>query len=152
MSNVQLPGSSIFDSQMKMHTRNQNNDISLAKEFQQHLTKEHRKKMVSFIRANTKIFMETKWTDRQYHVQDNFGVAHKYVKMYCNSNQLPELSFCGPYSKPHGARGLSNHYHLRFDPKLGNSVCVIFHILCAYVAWTSMLDKPWISGIPSNKQ
>ena len=41
MSNVQLLGSNIFDSQMKMHTGNQRNDISLAKEFQQHLTKEH---------------------------------------------------------------------------------------------------------------
>ena len=41
MSNVQLPGSNRLDSQMKMHTGNQNNDVSLAKEFQQHLTKEH---------------------------------------------------------------------------------------------------------------
>ena len=31
MSNVQLPGSNIFDSQMQMHTGNQNYDASLAK-------------------------------------------------------------------------------------------------------------------------
>ena len=31
MSNVKLPGSNIFDSQMKMHTGNQNSDVSLAK-------------------------------------------------------------------------------------------------------------------------
>ena len=31
MSNVQLPGSNRFDSQMEMHTGNQNNDVSLAK-------------------------------------------------------------------------------------------------------------------------
>ena len=31
MSNVQLSGSNIFDSQMQMHTGNQNNDVSLAK-------------------------------------------------------------------------------------------------------------------------
>ena len=37
-----------------MHTVNQNKDISLAKEFQQHLTEEHFAKMVSLIRANTK--------------------------------------------------------------------------------------------------
>ena len=43
MSNVQLPGSKRFDFQMQMHTSNQNNDIILAKEFQQHLTKGHRK-------------------------------------------------------------------------------------------------------------
>ena len=45
-------------------------------------------------------------------------------------------------------RSLSKHYHLRFDPKLSNVVCVICHITCACVACTPMLDKPWISGIP----
>ena len=69
--------------------------------------------------------------------------------MYCNKNQFPSLPFCGPYSKPHVARGLSKHYHLSFDPKLGNGVCAIFRITCACVACTKMLDKPWISGIPS---
>ena len=33
MSNVKLPGSKIFDSQIKIHTGNQNNDVSFAKEF-----------------------------------------------------------------------------------------------------------------------
>ena len=74
------------------------------------------------------------------------------MKIYCNTNQLPELSFCGPHSKPHDARGLSNHHHLRVDPKLGNDVCEILRITCAYVACTSMIDKPCIYGIPSNKQ
>ena len=39
MSTVQLPGSNRFDSQMQMHTGNQNYDVSLAKEFQHYLTK-----------------------------------------------------------------------------------------------------------------
>ena len=34
MSNVQVIGSNIFDSQMQMHTGNQKDDVSLAKEFQ----------------------------------------------------------------------------------------------------------------------
>ena len=72
--------------------------------------------------------------------------------MYCNKNQFPTLPWYGPHSKPHGARGLSKHYHLRFDPKLGNGVCEILPIPCACVACTSMLDKPWISGIPSDEQ
>ena len=76
----------------------------------------------------------------------------KYVKMYCNKNQLPELLFPGPHSKPHGARGLSKNYHLHFDPKLGMGVYAIRRIPCACVACTSMLDKPWISGISSDKQ
>ena len=96
--------------------------------------------------------MKRKWTDIQYHVQDNADVSHQDVKVYCNKNQFPEWPLCGPHYKPHGARGLSENYNLRFDPKLGNSVCAIFRIICACVACTSMMDKPWIYGIPSYKQ
>ena len=96
--------------------------------------------------------MERKWTDRQYHVQDNANVAHQDVIIYCNTNQFPALPFCGPYSKPHGARGLSNHYHSRFYSKLGNGIFSILRIPCACVAYASMLDKPWISSIPSDEQ
>ena len=63
--------------------------------------------------------MERKWTKREYHVQEYASVELKGMKMYCNKNQLPVLTFCVPHSKPHGARGLGKHYHLRFDPKLG---------------------------------
>ena len=72
--------------------------------------------------------------------------------MYCNTNQFPAILFCGPHSKPHGARGLGKHYNLHFDPKLGMGVCEIHRIPCACVVCTSMLDKPWISCISSNKQ
>ena len=72
--------------------------------------------------------------------------------MYCKTNQLLALSFSVPHSKPHGARGLSKHYHLHFDTKLGMVVCAIRRIPFACVACTSMLDKPWISGIPSDKK
>ena len=68
--------------------------------------------------------------------------------MYCNTNQFPELSFYGPHSRPHGARGLSKHYHFRFDIKLGNGICAICHIPCTCCECISMLDKPCISGIP----
>ena len=43
MSTVQLPGSNRFYSQMQMHTSNQKDDVSLAKEFQHYLTKNNRK-------------------------------------------------------------------------------------------------------------
>ena len=76
----------------------------------------------------------------------------KDVKMYCNTNQFPALPFCGPHSKPHGARGIGKHYHLGFDPKLGMGKCAIRRIPCACVPCTSMLEKPWISGIPPEKQ
>ena len=96
--------------------------------------------------------MGRKWTDRQYHVQYNSDVAHKDVRMYCNTNQFPALPFFGPHSKPRGARGLINHYHLRFDTKLGNGVCAILCIPCDCVACTSILDISWIYGIPSDEQ
>ena len=96
--------------------------------------------------------MEIKWTERKYHVQDNAVVELKYVRMYCNTNQFPALPFCGPHSKPHGTRGMSKHYHLRFYPKLGMGVCAILRILCTCVACTSMQDKPWVSGILLDKQ
>ena len=102
-------------------------------------------------RQNGAIY-QGKWTEKQYHVQDNAAVELKDVKIYCNTNQFPELSFSGPNSKPHVTRGLIKHYHLRFNLKLGKGVCAIFRIPCVCVACTSMLDKPWISGIPSDKQ
>ena len=63
---------------------------------------------------------EIKSTDREYHVQDNADVEQKDMKMYCNTKRFPALPFCGPYSKHHGAREFRKHYHLRFNPKLGN--------------------------------
>ena len=68
--------------------------------------------------------------------------------MYGDTNQFPVLPFFNTHPKPNGSRGLSNHYHLRFDPKLGHGIHVIGRIPFSYVACTSMLDKPWISGIP----
>ena len=96
--------------------------------------------------------MERKRTYRECHVQDNADIAAKKVKIYLNTKKFPALSFCAPNSKPHGPRGLNKHYHLLFDPKLGNGVCAICCITCACVACTSMLDKPCISGIPSDEQ
>ena len=70
MSNVQLPGSYRFDSNMQIHTGNQNNGLILAKEFQQHLTKEHFAKMISLIRAKkVNNSWKIKKIVRQYHVK-----------------------------------------------------------------------------------
>ena len=117
MSNVQLPVSITFDSQIQIHTGTQKNCVSLAKEFQEHMTKNHRKDGVIDQGKSRKICMERKWTERKYHVQENVSVELKYLKNYCNTNQFLALLFCGPHSKPHVARGLSNHYHLRFVSK-----------------------------------
>ena len=119
-----------------MHTGTENKDVSLAQEFKNHLEEEHRQNGVIDQGKSRKLFMERKWTERKYHVQDNTSVELKDVKMYCNKNQFPVLPFCGPHSKPHGARGLGKHYHLRFDPKLGMGKCAILCIPCACVPCT----------------
>ena len=119
MSKVQLPGSIRFDSQIKIHTGTEKKEVSLAREFKDHLEGEHCKNGVIYQGKSGKRFMNRKWTERKYHIQDNADVELKDVKMYCNTNQFPKLPFCGPYSKLHGARGIVKHYHLRFYPKLG---------------------------------
>ena len=43
MFTVKLPRSKIFDSQIQIHTGTPKDDVSLAKEFKEHLEKEHRK-------------------------------------------------------------------------------------------------------------
>ena len=54
--------------------------------------------MVPLIKENQeKRFMERKWIERKYHVQDNAAVELKYVRIYCNTNQFPELYFCGTH-------------------------------------------------------
>ena len=64
ISIVQLPGSNIFYSQMQMHTGNQEDDLSLAQEFQHPLTKEHRKNGFFDQVKNNKRFVGGKWTYR----------------------------------------------------------------------------------------
>ena len=46
MSKVQFHGSIIFDSQIKIHTDTEKKDVSLAREFKDHLEDEHRKNVV----------------------------------------------------------------------------------------------------------
>ena len=93
MSNVQLPGSKIFYSQIIMHSCTPKDDASLAKQFQKYLSKENFKHGVVVHGKYMKISSKSKWTDREYHVQYNADVAHKDVKTYCDTNQFPELTF-----------------------------------------------------------
>ena len=74
------------------------------------------------------------------------------MEIYFDTNQFPALPYCGPRPNNHRARGFINHYRLSFYPKLVLGICAIRRIPCACVACTSMLEKPWISVIPSKKQ
>ena len=93
MCNVQLPVSKKIYSNILMHYCTQNNDVSLAKEFQKYISKEHHKHGVIDQVKYRKRASKIKWTDIEYHVQDNSDVAHKYMKMYCDTNQFPSLAF-----------------------------------------------------------
>ena len=97
MSTVQLPGSNRFDSQMQMHTGNQKDDVSLAKELQHFMTKNNSKNGFIDQVKYKKRYMERKWTYRQYHVQDNSDVAQQDVIIYYNKHQFPALKCCGPH-------------------------------------------------------
>ena len=88
MSNVKLPGSNRFDSEMQIHTGNKKYYVILAKKFQHQMIKEHRKHDMSD-QGGGGLFTERKWTYIQYHVQDNADVAYQDVRLYCNKNKFP---------------------------------------------------------------
>ena len=86
MSNVQLPVSKKFDTQIIMYYCTPKKYVSLAKEFPKNLSKDDRKHRVIYQGKYMKLSSKRKWTDREYHVQYNADVAHKYLKMYCDTN------------------------------------------------------------------
>ena len=57
-----------------MHTSTENKDVSLAKEFKDHLEEEHRQNGDIDQVKSRKRFIERKLTERKYHVQDNAAV------------------------------------------------------------------------------
>ena len=69
-----------------MHSSTQNNDVSLAKEYQKHLSKEHLKHGVIEQGKYRKIPSKRKWTEIEYSVQDNADVSNKDINMYCDTN------------------------------------------------------------------
>ena len=81
MSNVKIPRSKIFDSQILVHSCTQNNYVSLAKEFQKHLYTEHRKNGVIDQGKYTKRASKRKLADIKYPVQDNSDVAQNHLSL-----------------------------------------------------------------------
>ena len=66
-------------------------------------------------------------------MQKNEDVDHQYVNMYCNTNQFPKLTFCGPHNKPPGIHILIKHYLMRFDQKLGHGTYAICCTTCVFI-------------------
>ena len=101
MSNIQLPGSKRIYSQILTHSCTPKLMSVWINDYK-NICIRMIINMDSLIR---KKYRKIKWTDREYHVQDNDDVPHKYVKNYCDTNQFPTLPFCSSHPKPHGARG-----------------------------------------------
>ena len=74
------------------------------------------------------------------------------VRFSCDTSQFPELQFCGPHDKSHGARYLIKQYHILFDPLLGHGKCEMHQILCECVACTNILDKTWYPDVSHTQQ
>ena len=85
-------------------------------------------------------------------MQHNKYVGHQDVKMYCATNQFPELKLLGPNNKPHGVRGLGKHYHMCFDTKIGHDTCETSCIPFACTLYTYIIDQPRVPGFPSWQQ
>ena len=60
----------------------------MAKEFQTHMSKYHRKHGVIDQGKYRKRSSKRKWTEREYYVQDNDDVSQKDVKIYCDTNHF----------------------------------------------------------------
>ena len=69
MTTVQLTGAEDYESQMEVHTSTENKDISLAREFQKHLSDPTWAYGLLDHGKGRKLASKQKWTDREYHVQ-----------------------------------------------------------------------------------
>ena len=76
MPTVQLPGAASYDSQMTMNTSNTNTDISLAREFQKHISSPTRAYGLLDHGKYRKSVSKRKWTDSEYHVQECTLAVH----------------------------------------------------------------------------
>ena len=93
-----------------------------------------------------------KWTYREYHFRVMLMFHTKTWKYIVIPTNYLHYRFVIHIQSLMDQGGVGKHYHLRFDTNLGHGICVICRIPCACVVCTSMLDKPWISGIQSTKQ
>ena len=71
---VQLPSAASCESQMAMHTSTSNTDISLAREFQKHLSDLTWEHGLLDLGKYVKCASKWNWNERDYHVQDNKDV------------------------------------------------------------------------------
>ena len=124
-------------------------ECALLKKAKNTITKNPRNKIKDFSRHNSMTKLSCAlfiYENKREMGWDNLPKTFKFTQMIWsveNRNVLGwTTSFCGLHPKPHEARGLGKHYHLRFDPNIGHVICAICCIPCSCVWCTSMLDKP----------
>ena len=94
---------------MVMHTGTRTSDGIFASEILKHLSTAAYKHGVIDNRKYKKRASTRKWTESEYHVHNDADVAHKNVKIFCNTNQFTSFPFYVPHTKLHGVRGSSKH-------------------------------------------
>ena len=147
MTTVKLTGAVDYDKYMAIHTLTLKKYISLAREFQKHIPYPSHEHGVIDQCKDIKQYVKQNCTNYEYTVQYRKDVQYASVKMSCGTTNFPALPFCGPHVKLYGVRGLSKHYHLQLEPKLGYGKCAIRRMPFSFVACTNMLDKPWVHGV-----
>ena len=120
ISNMQVPGSRGYDNLMAIHTSTNREEVSIARQCQEHLSETTRKNGVidqgNYIKQESK----HKWNYSKYCVKKTYDVTHRSVKMSCDTTQFPVFPFGGPHTKSHVMWGLINHYYLLLDAKIGH--------------------------------
>ena len=79
MTTLQITGAEAYESQMEMHTSTSNTYISLTRGFQTHISYPTRKNDVMDQVKERKRSNKQKWTDNEYHVQNNKYLTHTAV-------------------------------------------------------------------------
>ena len=87
MSTVKLPGSKIFEKQILMHSCTPKKDVSLAKEFQKHLSNDYRKHGVIYQGKDRKRASKRKCTDREWHLQ----ALYVSINVYCSNSRIKNI-------------------------------------------------------------
>ena len=136
---------------MFMHTGTRTSDVSFAREFQKYLSNaEHKHGVIDQVRYKKEQLNES---GKKWNIMFRRMPMLRTNTWRCfYTNQFSSLPFCGPHTKPHGVRGLSKHYHMIFDKKLGHEIWAIILLPCAYAKCTSMIYKTWIHSLTPQQQ
>ena len=152
MSQIQVPGADNLHNAFAAHVCTDQGMQSLAAECKRLLSLPERVNGVVGDAKSRKREQKQKWVQQEYHIQDKLDVQHTGVNMGLKQDMFPELPFANVRPKPHGVRGLTKHYHVRLDPKLGQGKCAIRRIPCCCKPCTDQLDKAWQPGVPDKQQ